>query len=50
MNRMEKLDFRTLQSNEIDCRISTVKENGISLLLYKEIVHKVVKGCEENAS
>lgn len=36
MNRMEKLDFRTLQSNEIDCRISTVKENGISLLLYKD--------------
>lgn len=33
---MEKLDFRTLQANEIDCRISTVKENGISLLLYKD--------------
>lgn len=33
---MEKLNFRTLQANEIDCRISTVKENGISLLLYKD--------------
>ncbi|WP_333647984.1 hypothetical protein [Lacrimispora sp.] len=33
---MEKLDFRTLLASEIDCRISTVKENGISLLLYKD--------------
>lgn len=33
---MDKLNFRTLQANEIDCRISTVKENGISLLLYKD--------------
>lgn len=33
---MEKLNFRTLKANEIDCRISTVKENGISLLLYKD--------------
>lgn len=33
---MEKLNFRTLLANEIDCRISTVKENGISLLLYKD--------------
>lgn len=33
---MEELNFRTLLANEIDCRISTVKENGISLLLYKD--------------
>lgn len=33
---MDKLNFRTLQANEIDCRIATVKENGISLLLYKD--------------
>ena len=33
---MDKLNFRPLQANEIDCRIATVKENGISLLLYKD--------------
>lgn len=33
---MEGLNFRTLKANEIDCRISTVKGNGISLLLYKD--------------
>ncbi|HBD01659.1 MAG TPA: hypothetical protein DC053_23525 [Lachnoclostridium sp.] len=33
---MDKLNFRTLQANEIDCRIATVKENGVSLLLYKD--------------
>lgn len=31
-----ELNFRTLNANEIDCRISTVKENGIQLLLYKD--------------
>ena len=30
------MKFRTLKANEIDCRISTVNENGISLLLYKD--------------
>ena len=30
------LNFRTLTEPEIECRISTVKENGISLLLYKD--------------
>ena len=30
------MNFRTLNANEIDCRISTVSENGISLLLYKD--------------
>jgi hypothetical protein len=33
---MDKLNFRTLNANEIDCRIATVKENGITLLLYKD--------------
>lgn len=28
--------FRLLRSDEIDCRISMVKENGLSLLLYKD--------------
>lgn len=33
---MKNLNFRPLQANEIDCRIATVKEKGISLLLYKD--------------
>ena len=28
--------FRLLKANEIECRISTVKESGVSLLLYKD--------------
>ena len=32
---MENL-FRTLRANEIDARVGTVKEKGISLLLYKD--------------
>lgn len=28
--------FRELRADEIDCRVSTVKENGCSLLLYKD--------------
>ena len=28
--------FRKLRADEIDCRVSTVKENGCSLLLYKD--------------
>lgn len=28
--------FRELRADEIDCRIATVKSNGISLLLYKD--------------
>jgi hypothetical protein len=28
--------FRTLRADEIECRISTVKSNGLSLLLYKD--------------
>lgn len=30
------LTFRDLEANEIDCRIAMVKNNGISLLLYKD--------------
>ena len=33
---MQKLSFRTLKEAEIDCRISTVSQKGISLLLYKD--------------
>ena len=30
-----KLEFRLLKKDEIDCRIATVSQNGLSLLLYK---------------
>ena len=30
------MDFRTLRADEIDCRIKVVKENGVSVLLYKD--------------
>ena len=30
------LEFRDLRADEIECRIAQVKENGISLLLYKD--------------
>jgi len=30
------LKFRPLKANEIDCRIGTINENGLSLLLYKD--------------
>lgn len=33
---MQKLSFRTLKAAEIDCRISTVSQKGVSLLLYKD--------------
>ena len=33
---MTKLTFRDLTAEEIDCRIATVKEDGITLLLYKD--------------
>lgn len=33
---MGKLEFRTLEAYEIDCRVATAKENGLSLLLYKD--------------
>ena len=31
-----KLNFRLLKASEIDCRISTVNQKGVSLLLYKD--------------
>ena len=30
------MNFRTLRANEIDCRVSTVSEKGVSILLYKD--------------
>ena len=33
---MQKLSCRTLKAADIDCRISTVSQKGISLLLYKD--------------
>lgn len=33
---MSQLKFRKLKADEIECRIGTVKENGLSLLLYKD--------------
>ena len=30
------MKFRTLRADEIDVRVATVKENGLSLLLYKD--------------
>lgn len=32
----EKLEFRLLKKDEIDCRIATVSQSGLSLLLYKD--------------
>lgn len=31
-----KLKFRLLKANEIDCRVGTINEKGLSLLLYKD--------------
>lgn len=33
---MSELKFRDLRADEIDCRVAMVKENGVSLLLYKD--------------
>ena len=30
------MEFRKLSADEIDCRLATVKQNGVSLLLYKD--------------
>lgn len=30
------LDFRKLNANEIDCRINTINQKGLTLLLYKD--------------
>ena len=32
----EKLKIRTLGAGEIECRVGSIRENGISLLLYKD--------------
>ena len=31
-----RLEFRTLYANEIECRIAQAKDNGVSILLYKD--------------
>lgn len=31
-----KLDFRTLNANEIDCRVASINQKGLTLLLYKD--------------
>ena len=33
---MEQLNFRMLKPDEIDCRVGTVTDSGISLLMYKD--------------
>lgn len=33
---MEKLEFRTLTADEIECRVGTVTDKGVSLLMYKD--------------
>lgn len=33
---MKQLVFRTLQADEIDCRVGTVTDAGVSLLMYKD--------------
>jgi hypothetical protein len=30
------MEFRTLNANEIDCRIATINQKGLTLLLYKD--------------
>ena len=33
---MEKLKFRTLNADEIECRVGTTTDKGVSLLMYKD--------------
>lgn len=33
---MEKLQFRTLYADEIECRVGTTTDKGVSLLMYKD--------------
>lgn len=33
---MEKLQFRTLNADEIECRVGTTTDKGVSLLMYKD--------------
>lgn len=30
------MEFRTLRANEIDCRVATINQKGLTLLLYKD--------------
>ena len=36
MEKTTKLGFRKLRENEIECRIGQIKQNGLTLLLYKD--------------
>ena len=36
MAELKKLEFRTLHADEIDCRVGTSTDKGVSLLLYKD--------------
>lgn len=36
MSETKKLEFRKLNPDEIECRIGTISEKGLSLLLYKD--------------
>lgn len=36
MANTNKLSFRKLRADEIDCRIGQIKQNGLTLLLYKD--------------
>lgn len=33
---MKELKFRNLRADEIECRVATINQNGLSLLLYKD--------------
>ena len=35
-DREEKMNFRYLNKDEIDCRVAMCKQNGVSLVLYKD--------------
>ena len=39
--KSEKNEIRLLEVNEIECRIGTINENGLSLLLYKDAIRLV---------
>lgn len=36
MEKADRLNFRLLRADEIDCRVSTITEKGLFLLLYKD--------------
>ena len=45
--KSEKNEIRLLEVNEIECRIGTINENGLSLLLYKDarVDQKILDEC-----